>query len=302
LGFVSSSAQAAPDAPTTQPAQFMRFLDRGDKGGELDTADAVYTNGNGVTIHLVAAVHIGEKAYYDELSKEFEGYDAVLYELIKPKDSAAPGGDGAGERSQSMISEFQVFLKQMLNLDFQLDDIDYTKPNFVHADLDKETFEKMEADRGESIWTLMLQQALNSLGNPPATQPGADDDSTQEMIRMVCRPDGERQFKLTLARDMSDMESISIGLNGPGGTVILTERNKAAIAALTQTLAAGKTNIAIFYGAAHMPDLSDRLAQMGFTPVKTDWHMAWDLTIRPDQPSMADKFVENLIKRLGGSN
>jgi hypothetical protein len=51
-----------------------------------------------------------------------------------------------------------------------------------------------------------------------------------------------------------------------------------------------------------MQDMSDRLEQMGFTPVKTDWHMAWDLTIRPDQPSMADKFVGSLIKGLGGSN
>ena len=34
---------------------------------------------------------------------------------------------------------------------FQLDGIDYNAGNFVHADLDTETFHRMQEERGESI-------------------------------------------------------------------------------------------------------------------------------------------------------
>jgi hypothetical protein len=297
------------DSPATQPAasvpgaiptnKFIRFVDRGDAGGELDTADVTFTNGKGDTVHLIAAVHIAERAYYDNLSKDFEGYDAVLYELIMPKDSLAPGGNGAGERSTSAISEFQLLLKRALDLEFQLDAIDYTKPNFVHADLDKETFEKMEADRGESIWTLILQQAMNQWKNPP---PGAAPDLNEQMaefVKLICRPDGDRQFKLVIARQMDDLEADAAGLTGPGGSVILTERNKACMKVLADTLAAGKKNIAIFYGAAHMPDMSQRLEDMGFTPTSVQWRMAWDLTIRPNQPSVVEKMLNALLDTGG---
>ena len=43
-------------------------------------------------------------------------------------------------------------------MDFQLDDVDYQKKNFVHADLDAETFAKMQEEKGESIVGLMLRR------------------------------------------------------------------------------------------------------------------------------------------------
>ncbi len=40
--------------------------------------------------------------------------------------------------------------------------------------------------------------------------------------------------------------------------------------------------IAIFYGAAHMPDMEERLLAMGFTKTGERWLRAWDLRKRPD--------------------
>jgi len=57
----------------------------------------------------------------------------------------------------------------------------------------------------------------------------------------------------------------------------------------------GKKKIAIFYGAAHMTDMSKRLEAMGFSPVSTRWNLAWDLTIRPDQPSAMEKVMRGLL-------
>jgi len=81
--------------------------------------------------------------------------------------------------------------------------------------------------------------------------------------------------------------------------VIVTERNKAAIEVLKKTMAAGKKKISIFYGAAHMPDMARRLEEMGFKAVRTDWQMAWDLAIRGDQPSMAEKMLRDLFEEAG---
>src|SRR6185295_4278089 len=104
-----------------------------------------------------------EKQYYDDLSRTFQKYDALLYEMVKPKDAGAPA---PGQRSESMVSMFQRALKDVLELQFQLDAVDYRAKNFVHADLDAETFTKMQEERGESIFTLMLRQILDEMSKP----------------------------------------------------------------------------------------------------------------------------------------
>src|ERR1700723_3206451 len=122
-GMPPLCARAEPATqPVTRPAehtQFIRFVDDGNGGGKLQTAIVTYKNADGVTVHLVSAVHVGEKPYYEELNKTFESYDALLYELVKPKGARPPA---PGEKSQSGVSTFQRLLKDMLSLDFQLDD------------------------------------------------------------------------------------------------------------------------------------------------------------------------------------
>jgi hypothetical protein len=45
-----------------------------------------------------------------------------------------------------------------------------------------------------------------------------------------------------------------------------------------------------------MPDLSERLDLMGFVPTHTDWHKAWDLTIRENQPSAFQRLLDLTAK------
>jgi hypothetical protein len=299
-------ARAAPTdvipqiAPATQPAKtsdFLRFVDQGASGGRLETADVVFVNNDGAVVRLVSAVHIGEKAYYKSLNDTFKQRDAVLYELIKPKDGDLPGN---GVRSGSGVSEFQRMLKDTLNLSFQLDEVDYHAANFIHADLDAETFAKKQEERGESMMTLMLNAMMKAMTNPPpqAQQAQNMDAALEDLVKILCRPDGERQLKLFFARNMTQFENDALGLDGPNGSVILTERNKAAVEALQSALRDGKRDIAIFYGAAHMPDLSKRLASMGFKPIATEWRLAWDLALRADEPSMIEKVLMDAIRGM----
>jgi hypothetical protein len=279
----------------------MRFVDDGQGGGSLQSAELVFVNPQGIRVHLIAAIHIGEKSYYDQLNQDFRQEDAVLYEMVMPKGFQPPAPADSDDpndttRPESEVSKFQRLLKDTLQLDFQLDDIDYTAPNFIHADLDSETFERMQAQRGESFESLMFEQLVTAIQQP--VKPGDDPDaqSVSDLVHVLTRPDMERQIKVVIARQLGQMDSAAMGLDGPQGSVILTERNKAALVALADTLADGKKNVAIFFGAAHMPDLSKHLEAQGFQPESIQWRLAWDLKIRADQPSA----VEILMNKLFG--
>ena len=75
----------APTLAASEPNPESSFLhvqrDAGREPVALQTVIAKYvpaSGAKGVEIDLVAVVHIGEKAYYERLNKEFEKYDTVL--------------------------------------------------------------------------------------------------------------------------------------------------------------------------------------------------------------------------------
>jgi hypothetical protein len=280
---------------------FLRLVDHGTLGGRLESADVTYQNAQGVSVRLVSAIHIGERAYFEAIAKSFEGDEAVLYELVKPKDAAVPT-PGVAAESGSGVREIQQFMKNMLNLEFQLDAIDYSKANFVHADLDAETFRKLQEERGETFEMLFFKQLMKAMrapAVPEAAEPPQDPEQTlREMIRLVTRPDAERQIKLTLAKHMMDADLEASGFGEPGNNVIVTERNKAAMKTLADTMAKGQKKISIFYGAAHMPDFAQRLRELGFKPVKTEWRLAWDLAVRDGEPSLLEDLLIEGVKAL----
>jgi hypothetical protein len=289
-------AQTHPDTgPSTRSSEKYLRVVVDPAASRLETGVVTFTNADGVKVDLIAAVHIGEKSYYQGLNKSFAQYDTVLYEMVKPKEAGAPQpGDGAN----SMIGQMQHTMKDLLALEFQLDEIDYKQANFVHADLDAETFARLQKERGETFPELMLKALQRALSNPQQAAPGKDaGQAFRELLQVLTRPDGERQIKLMLAQSMQDVEATAAGFAGPNGeSVIVTERNKKVIEVLKQTLAGGKKNIGIFYGAAHMPDLEKRMAELGFTPTKSEYRLAWDLKIRPDQPSAVEKLMDKLME------
>ena len=293
------AAQLCAAEPATRPAQeelkFLRFVDDGQGGGRLETANVTFAGRDGVTVQLVSAVHIGEGAYFAELSRGFKERDAVLYELVKPAEGVGPTTRRA---SDSAVSQIQMLMKELLNLEFQLDQIDYTPANFVHADLDSATFAKLQAERGESIEMLIFRSVLRSLTDTPPAQAADPEQMLRDALNLLLKPDMERQIKLLLAKQMTDLEKAVADLEGPNGSVILTERNKHAMKVLEKTIKDGKKDIAIFYGAAHMPDLAGRLAAMGYAPVKRDWVVAWDLKIRANRPSALQRLIEELMRAM----
>ena len=90
------------------------------------------------TVDLVAAVHIGEKSYYERLNRELEGYDVVLYELVAPEEFKVPQPGAHG--NDHPVAILQNGIKDLLGLEFQLQAIDYARKNMVHADMSPDQF------------------------------------------------------------------------------------------------------------------------------------------------------------------
>src|SRR5690606_22089726 len=111
--FVRADEKVQAAAKDADKSAFLRFVEDDEGGGRLETAIVTYANKDGAQVHLVSVVHIGERAYYEGLARTFAGYDALLYEMVKPKDAPVPG-PGALARSDSMVSMFQRFLKDVL--------------------------------------------------------------------------------------------------------------------------------------------------------------------------------------------
>jgi hypothetical protein len=176
------------------------------------------------------------------------------------------------------VGNLQRFLRDRLHLVFQLDAIDYTRPNFVHADLDPQTFAKLQADRGESMFTLMMRSALASMSK---SMTKGDDVSGFALLAALMNPNQSNELKRVLAQQFADLDDAMDAMEGPNGSVIVGERNKVALRVMKEQIAHGKKYIGIFYGAGHLRLMEKSLEQMGFKKVGETWRTAWTI----DAPS-----------------
>jgi hypothetical protein len=229
----------------------------------------------GLSVDLIGAVHVGEKPYYEALNKAFTKYDALLFELVAEKDVVPK----AGEKSRSPISAIQTAMKEFLDLDFQLDDIDYTQKNFVHADMSPDEMAKSMKDRGESIWTILLRMMAAGMA-----QQNGNNTSDLDLIMALFDKHRAIQMKRFMADQMENMEGMMGAFEGPTGSTLITERNKAALKVLGEEIKGGKKKLAIFYGAGHLADMEKRLiSDFGLKRADEQWLDAWNLRLPADK-------------------
>lgn len=282
------AVQYPPNTSQKADTKFLRFTDESRGEGVMEAAIATYEGKNGEKVELISAVHVADTVYYERLEKLFAGYDSVLYELIKAK-GVKPPEKGRRERGESggMVSWFQRYMRDTLQLDFQLEAIDYRAKNFVHADLDAETFQRLSEERGETIVQLMLKLALAEFKIGKEGKSKTDQNIGLKLIAALFMPDSARALKYLFAQQLENMESLMAGLGeGPDGkgSVLLTERNKKCMSVLRERLKRGDKNIGVFYGGAHMADLEKRIfKEIGFRRTGVRWEQAW-VVRRAEQP------------------
>ena len=244
----------------------------------LETSIARYAgknaDGEEVTVDLVSAVHVGDRSYFEKLNDEFKKYDVVLYELVAPKDDAVPM---PGRKSRNAVGDIQRVIKDLLGFDYQLDAIDYAAEGFRHADMTPEELAAEMRKRGETPLTMFLRMFENLQKAPVAeSEPLTEEDLVLALFRFARNP--SLTMRRAMAGQMEDVEGFVEVFEGPGGSAILTGRNDAALKVLREQIDEGEREIAVFYGAGHMPDLEKKLQQdFGLKLEDERWIQAWEM-------------------------
>jgi hypothetical protein len=245
-------------------------------------------------VDLVGAVHIADGSYYNTLNKQFDQYDVVLYELVAPKGTRVPKG-GRTESDNPLAFVMDIATK-FLALESQTKAIDYTKDHFVHSESTEELAEVLK-QRGEDAFTIGLsvvadylrQQNLQGLDSESGEKTGPKDHlGDADLFSLFLDPNASTKLKRNFAEQF-DSADITMQLGSTLNTILIQDRNKIAMKYFGKQLAQGKKRIALFYGAAHMPDFEERLMKdYGLKKQGQHWLTAWDLRLRGE--GMQDLF------------
>ncbi len=263
---------AAIDVAADQ--SFLRVVtNEEDRPRALQAAIVSYATGRGedtVIVDLISALHVGDAAYYATLNDRFEDYDVLLYELIAAREARTPQ---RGARKTGVISNTQGFVGGALDLAFQLDEIDYDRPNFVHADFSPEELSSDMQARGESLydyfWRIFFAAVAESASDPLGIK---------AMRRTSRSLESEDSLKVFLAYDLARQVDMGVILAGPDGSAIIEGRNERALEVMQAQIESGARRIGIFYGAGHMRDLDTRLrTELEFEKRQELWIDAWSL-------------------------
>ncbi len=284
-------------AEDKEAAEHMRFVEDEDGAARLETVVVKMMGPSGVQVDLVGAVHVADAAYFEGLNERFKGYDAVLYELVGSPEKGKPLGNRAvaNDARLGWIGTLQQKMKEALKLEGQLEKIDYTATNFVHADMGMEEFQKTQETKQETFLGLWLKAmaAQQSVGSSEAA--GNDLASVMVLMQILMKKDGADDLKRLIGREFDQVESIMSGLEAGGGTVIIGERNRVALEVMAAQIAVGKKRLAIFYGAGHFPDMQKRLEAMGFKKSGEEWLAAWSVPAQVVEKKKAKKKVDGEV-------
>jgi len=303
LALVPALLAEEPKSPTT--LAFIRTQTSPEQVSGLQTLSQEYVPANGIgpVIWLIGVAHLGTPEYYGGLQKRLDAQTSVLFEGV--------GGDrltvGAKLDNDAGI---QSQLAKALGLVFQLDAIDYRRPNFHNSDMTPERLNDAIARRSAPK-PEEKKNGKPSNGNEPAAPDAAEnkgdlpkvDNETYKMLMDALHGEGEigetmgamtaligstpemrETTKLMLvealgqAGELLDIaKSMSPELKDLF-EVLITERNAEVVAQLENQLKklGREQSVAIFYGAAHMDEIAKRLTdQLNYKPGTQLWDTAF---------------------------
>jgi hypothetical protein len=280
----TATKQSGEKEKAAEPLTYMRVRrDARERPLALETAIGHYvsTQGPPITVDLIGAIHVGDADYYHKLNERFRTYDKVLFELVMPEGQSLKGlGD---HRSNHPIGMLQQSLPSILDLDYQLKAIDYTAKNFEHADLSPDEMAaaiRKRGDNGASIAIKVFFDILNQSNRVSQAQAkkGGAELSELQLLSAMFDPNRPLALKKMFAEQMDVIGGLGTGLGSTLDTILVQDRNNAAMKVLKKEVGKGTKKIAVFYGAAHMPDFDRRLTQeLKFKRESLTWDTAWDL-------------------------
>ena len=300
----SKVKKAEPQKPDWQKIGKLRFVDllrsKKDEPRALRTSVVRFVPWGEKSpiehLDLVAAVHIGDAGYFESLNRLFDDYDVVLFEMANETDPR----QNMKRETPSFMKMFQMNPATMLGLEHQLDLINYDRRHFVHADTSIQAAMKK---RGEDWLSLGLSVFMDIMRQTKNSEKGGLDllggEELDALSLFGMGSSDPLKLKRTFAEQLADPE-----LDGlPGFTtlneLLIVERNKVAMTQLDRQIKLGKKKIAIYYGAAHMPDFARRLVfEQQLRPARMAWLNAWDLSGKKPAKRRSSNPIE---QALGGA-
>lgn len=252
------------------PKSFLQIRAHGENESSLDIATLLYEEpSTGRRIYLVGAVHIANEQFFRDLQSILDSMDLVLWE----------GVGGSEKPSREAVERFDVLfkaqqlLKNLLNLDFQLEKMQYKRGFWKNCDVSANVLQaelkrrNLEIIPNEKIVQGLLGAVFRVID--PAKLPR--DENTAREYRALVAP---------FLAEMSDPESMFAKIGASGlKDVILDYRNRFVMDELKKVLAVpGPSRIAIFYGAGHFPGMDKILREeLKLRFRATHWVPAWKL-------------------------
>ena len=266
---------AIPLLPAADTTDFIRIEEK-DGHALLQTSITHFQKGE-VSVTLIGAIHIADEEYFAALNKEFTKYPVLLFELIggedaaktldgKPREDDEPDGRPA-EGLRGLYGSFA----ETMQLVEQIEHIDYTKDNFVHADLTMAEYLKLTEGKDEDLLAFALQTSVKTTEITGKPFGGLN----MGLVMRAMLSGDSSGLKLEYMKMMDQGDESAAALTGKN--LVITDRNDKCFQVLHQELKKGATNIGIFYGAAHFPDMEKRLLEDGFAKKDHRWLTAWDV-------------------------
>jgi len=320
---------------------FVRLRPRSIRGErrciELQTSVTTLTretrDGRTENVQLHAQIHFGTREYFDYYNTEIKT-DSVHYELLV--DEYLMQGKTLRYADLLTASPADQQMAKQYGLTCQLDVIDYSKSDWIHADYCRGEFRQSvigstsTENIKEPLWALASSsttwpgaEALDAVFRPPArlAKSSVTDHTlisiSSIFIRILfwmlvpapelsvllldwskSKPLGRISpialpfFELLLSGQLLSARQLIFGQMLVSGQreaeqnfQLIKCRNDRAMNVLMTTLegenidkTATKTT-ALLYGAAHCPDLYQRLCAQGFVAEKTTWRTAWTVFV-----------------------
>jgi hypothetical protein len=289
-----ASITPSPGAPSAGQYLGYRPPTKESAGGlEVALMHFVHPDG-GPRVDLISAVHIADASYFREVQRLLEASDVVLYEGVKARDATAADfvkdqGEGANP-----VRALQQNLAKWFDLRFQLTEIVYTRPHFVHADMVAEDL-LPRSSANKPATTPGTSEKPGEGPQPPAGMPGMPQNAEglMKMLesygpmleQMLGRPGPMRdRLKRQLAQMLGTADvGAMLGTVLPKGLtdLLIDKRNDVVMERLAEQREKlgnqKRANIAVFYGAGHMKDLEQRLRELGYTRAGGRWLRAWEV-------------------------
>lgn len=280
-------------------AHYIRSVQTGSDTFCLQTGSRLFRRAGSPDIDLIGAMHAADGNYYQELRKELFLSDLILYEGVIDENQQQQVFTEQEKNAKLQKSGYGRFARS-LGLSLQHQAIPYKDKRFRRSDM---SIQQMQA---------ALEKERRQGGNT-----GSQADHAGEQFSHVRKSIGGKSLMTNMMLSLIGMNSalqerVRLMLVAQGGKygeendglsprlqrLILEDRNAHVIGDLKHVLTkeSGHRRIALFYGAAHLPDLQKHLERMGY---RAAGPIRWDnaITSHPYSSGISTEEVNELFAK-----